>query len=275
MLRAKGIAVVVDVDDDLSAIHPRNPAYLSMHPNMMKNTARRTGEIPHSWQNLVDACSDATMVTCSTPALLDVYARHGRGRVLRNCVPERYLEVEHRDSDTIGWPAALVSHPDDPTVVGGAVARIVGEGASFRTVGPSTGTGAAFGLLADPPGEEVKDLNDWPRAVAELGIGIAPLADTRFNRAKSALKPLEMSAVGVPWVGSPRAEYEHLHRRGCGVLADNPRRWYKELKRLRNDEKARTDLSAQGREAVRALTIELNVWRWMELWGEALRMQRG
>src|SRR5687767_14713586 len=27
MIRAKGVAVVVDMDDDLSTIHPKNPAY--------------------------------------------------------------------------------------------------------------------------------------------------------------------------------------------------------------------------------------------------------
>jgi hypothetical protein len=274
-LRAAGIAVVVDVDDDLSAIHPRNPAYMSMHPRPARLAQQYRGEIRHSWQNLVSACQDATLVTCSTPGLMPVYAPHGRGAVVRNCVPERYLKVEHQDSDVIGWPAALVSHPDDPGVVGGAVARIVGEGAQFCTVGPATGTGAAFGLLRDPAGAEIEDLYAWPDAVAELGIGIAPLADTRFNRSKSALKPLELSAVGVPWVGSPRPEYARLNAQGCGVLADTPRRWYKELKKLHNDEKARTDLSAGGREAVRAMTIEGNAWRWLELWELAVKMQRG
>lgn len=175
LLRAKGIAVVVDVDDDLSTVHPRNPAYRSMHP--------RTGG-KHSWQHLAAACRDATLVTVSTPALLERYARHGRGHVIYNHLPDAYFGVEHTDSTVLGWPAALASHPDDPAVLGGAVARLVSEGARFRVTGDPVGVGAAFGLPADPPGRHGINPEQWPAAVAELGIGVAPLADTVFNRAK-------------------------------------------------------------------------------------------
>lgn len=278
LLRAKGVAVVVDVDDDLSAIHPRNPAYMGMHPRNARHHDRMVGvnsrSRAYNWQHLKDACRDATLVTCSTPGLLPVYAAHGRGRVVPNCVPERYLSVPHADSDTVSWPAGLASHPDDPGVTGGAVARLVADGARFVITGPGAGCGAAFGLLADPPGEQVMDIMRWADAVARIGVGIVPLADTRFNRSKSWLKGLELAAVGVPFVASPRAEYQRLHARGAGLLADTPRRWYKEVNRLRNDERARTDLAAAGREAVRALTIEANAWRWYEVWEEALAIQR-
>jgi len=278
LLRARGVAVVVDVDDDLSAIHPRNPAYMGMHPRVARHHDRMVGVNSrvraYSWQHLKDACRDATLVTCSTPGLLPVYAAHGRGRVVPNCVPERYFTVEHTDSGTVSWPAGLASHPDDPGVVGGAVARLVADGARFTVTGPGAGCGAAFGLLADPPGEQVMDIMDWAGAVARIGVGIVPLADTRFNLAKSYLKGLELASTGVPFVASPRAEYRRLHALGAGVLADTPRRWYREVNRLRNDERARTDLAATGREAVRALTIEANAWRWYEVWEEALAIQR-
>src|SRR5689334_24701002 len=47
-----------------------------------------------------------------------------------------------------------------------------------------------------------RSFDAWPRALSALGIGLAPLADSTFNRAKSWLKPLEMAAVGVPCVMS-------------------------------------------------------------------------
>ena len=80
IMRAKGITVVVDVDDDLSSIHPSNPAW----------AVHRPGAGLHSWHNLAAACRNATLVTVSTPALLDVYARHGRGAVLPNYLPDMY-----------------------------------------------------------------------------------------------------------------------------------------------------------------------------------------
>lgn len=266
ILRSKGVAVVVDVDDDLSSIHPGNPAHNAYHP--------RRGDPHHSWDNLKQACRDATLVTVSTPALLDVYARHGRGRVLYNYLPDHYYGVPHEDSGVIGWPAALQSHPDDPSAVGAAIARLSDRPGAFRVVAGPTGAGAAFGLSEDPPGlSQPVGLLDWPSAVAELGIGIAPLADTRFNACKSWLKPLEMSAVGVPWVASPRAEYVRLADMGAGVLADNSRRWYKELARLRESAALREDRAGAGRQVAETLRLRHHAWRWLETWDDALSLQ--
>jgi len=263
VMRAKGVTVVVDVDDDLSSIHPSNPAW----------AVHRPGSGPHSWHNLALACREATLVTVSTPALLDVYARHGRGHVLPNYLPDRYYGLPRTDSDVIGWPGSLHSHPNDPDVVGGAVARLVDEGAEFVMRGDSTGAGKAFGLAADPAGGGVP-LDEWPRSVAGLGVGMAPLADTRFNAAKSWLKPLEMSAAGVPWVASPRVEYARLHALGAGVLARRPRDWYRELKRLHGSAELRQELSDAGRAVAEQLRLSQHAWRWQEAWARAYETQQ-
>jgi hypothetical protein len=227
----------------------------------------------HSWRNLAMACRDATLVTASTPALLDVYARHGRGIVLPNYLPDHYYGLPRTDSDVIGWPGSFHSHPNDPEVVGGAVARLVDEGAQFVMRGDASGAGAAFGLAEDPAGGGVP-IEEWPAAVAELGVGLAPLADTRFNAAKSWLKPLEMSACGVPWVASPRAEYARLHAMGAGVLADRPRAWYRELKRLRESAAMRQEASEAGRAVAEQLRLSQNAWRWIDAWTHAYDLQR-
>jgi len=263
VMRAKGITVIVDVDDDLSSIHPSNPAW----------AAHRPGAGLHSWHNLALACRNASLVTVSTPALLDVYARHGRGHVLPNYLPDMYYGLPRTDSDAIGWPASFHSHPNDPGPVGGAIARLVDEGAEFEMRGDATGAGRAFGLAEDPPGGGVP-IDEWPAAVAGIGVGIAPLADTRFNAAKSWLKPLEMSACGVPWVASPRAEYRRLHEMGAGVLADRPRVWYREVKRLRESAALRQELSEAGRVVAAQLRLRDHSWRWAEAWQKAHDMER-
>jgi hypothetical protein len=272
VMRSKGIAVVVDVDDDLSSIHPSNPAWAMHHPG--NEGKRRGGQVHHhSWRHLARACRDATLVTVSTPALLNVYARHGRGALLPNYLPDYYYGLLRADSDVIGWPGSYHSHPNDPESVGGAIARLVDEGATFVMRGDSTGAGRAFGLAADPVGGGVP-IEEWPRAVASLGIGIAPLADTRFNSCKSWLKPLEMSACGVPWVGSPRAEYQRLHALGAGVLADRPRAWHRELKRLRESAALRQELSDAGRAVAERLRLRDHAWRWMDAWSHAYEVQQ-
>ena len=277
ILRAKGAAVVIDVDDDLGSIHPRNPAYQVYHPRNEGAWDRQTREVNrHSWTNLRQACRDATLVTVSTPALLQRYAAHGRGHVLFNYLPDTYYGLPREDSAVVGWPASLHSHPDDPSAVGGAVAHLVADGGTFRVVADPIGTGAAFGLREDPSGAPgVIGLADWPSAVAELGVGIAPLADTRFNACKSWLKPLEMSALGVPWVASPRAEYERLHRKGAGVLADTSRRWYRELSRLTASPGLRAERSEAGRAVAAELMLRNHAWRWLEAWSRARDLQQG
>lgn len=273
VMRAKGVAVVVDIDDDLTCIHPSNPAWHGMHPAHEGKRGRDGRIIRHSWRNLTAACRDATLVTVSAPALLPVYAAHGRGHVLHNYLPDQYYGLPRADSDVIGWSGSFHSHPDDPSVVGGAIARLVSEGARFVMRGDPTGAGTAFGLAEDPPGGPVP-IEQWPQAVASLGIGIAPLADTKFNSAKSWLKPMELSAAGVPWVASPRAEYVRLHRMGAGVLADRPRVWYRELKRLRESAALRREQSEAGRQVAARLRLRDHAWRWFEAWQRAFELQK-
>ena len=67
---------------------------------------------------------------------------------------------------------------------------------------------AVYEFAADP--------HEWPRWAA----GLAPLEDTPFNRAKSDLKFLEYSALGLPTVASRVTPYLGIDAHG-GVLADN------------------------------------------------------
>lgn len=266
MLRAKGIAVVIDIDDDLAHIHPSNPAYTNLHPRTPSD---------HMWRHTEDACRDATLVTVSTEALLHRYAPHGRGVILRNCVPQSYLDIPHHDSDVAGWGGAVWSHPDDLQQVGPSIARLTRAGGRFRIVGPVEGVKSALGLDDDPDATGPVDIGEWPVALAGLGVGVAPLADTKFNRAKSRLKIIEMMACGVPWVASPREEYARLHREHqVGLLADRPKDWWRHLTRLTRDPQLRQDMSAHGRAVARQLTIEGNAWRWADAWAEAYRIQR-
>lgn len=270
IIRAKGIAVVVDVDDDLKNIHPSNPAFSMLHP---KRAAQR-GNM-HSWTNLSDACRVATLVTTSTSALLPHYAPHQRGVVIKNYLAEHYYGLSRVDSNDIAWPASLHSHPNDPEVVGNAVARMIMDyGTTFDVLSHPQGIDKAFRLGSSPKGCDPIALFDWPVAVAKIGIGIAPLADTVFNGSKSWLKPLEMAACGVPWVGSPRTAYQQLHDLGCGLMADTPKQWYQQLRRLHGDATLRAEQAERGRYVADGLRLVDNAWRWLEAWNEALKLER-
>lgn len=266
--RAKGIAVVIDIDDDLSSIHPRNPAFAALHP--------KTGKEKFGWQYAIEACEAATLVTVSTPKLLDRYAAHGRGVVLPNCVPQSYLDIPRVDSTVIGWGGSVPTHPEDLQVTGSAIPRVLdATGTSFTVVGPAVGVEEALRLQGHKwSATGGVPITAWPRMLADnIGIGIAPLADTLFNSQKSALKILEYSALGIPCVMSPRADYARMHAEGIGVIAEKPRQWERALHRYVTDDTFRRQLSEMGRAVAANWTIEGNAHRWMDAWRYAKELQ--
>lgn len=267
IIRKKGVAVVIDMDDDLSRVHPQNPAFAWLKPG-------NSGE--HTWANGLNACEHATMVTTSTPALQSVYAKRSPGRVIRNHIPAQVLDIPQRahESDLFGWTGALHSHPNDPAVTGSSVQRLVREGLKFGLVGNAEGVAKAFGAEELAWATGILPINQWHEGLAHLHVGLAPLADTMFNSAKSWLKPLELAAVGVPTVMSPRREYREIHKLGVGVLADSPKDWYREIKKLMQDPALWTDVANRSKLAVTGLTIEANAWRWLQVWSEAYELER-
>lgn len=267
LFRSRGIAVVMDMDDDLTCIHPSNPAWSALRPSP---------DGAFGWDVAQDACRDVTLVTVSTDALAERYAPHGRVAVLRNCLPARYLDIEHTDSDVVGWGGSLASHPDDLTTLGPSMARHTAAGGRFHVVGPPNGIQEFLGVEGNWSSSGGVHIDQWPYQLAsDIGIGIAPLADTRFNAAKSYLKPLEYAFLGIPAVMSPRAEYARLHAEGIGILAKRPRDWERACRELASDPVRRKELSAQGREIAAQHTIEGNAWRWWSAWERAYDIQRG
>lgn len=268
ILRSKGVAMVIDMDDDLSNIHPENKAFVNYHP--------KNPRTPFSWKNVEQACKLATLVTVSTKQLLGVYARHGRGHVIDNYVPERYLRVKADQDKVFGWPGTTDSHPNDLQVTGGAVQSLIEDGYDFRVIGPVSRAMQALRLKEQPTHTGVVGMLNWAQEIARLQVVLAPLAPTAFNTGKSRLKLIEASSVGVPWVASPRAEYRRFHQEsGAGLLVDNRKDWYKAVKQLMDDAQMRQEMSEKGRQHMQDQTIENNAWRLWEAWERAYNIQRG
>jgi hypothetical protein len=268
MLRSNKIAVVVDMDDDMSSIHPDNIAF---------HTYRPGSQSPLSWRWAMESCKVASLVTTSTKSLLRVYAKHGRGAVLDNYVPEAYLGYDKQDSGAFGWAGTTKSHPNDLQTTVPAVQRLISDGYRFKVVGGKSKVKQCLRLRDDPDVTGSIPLDRWTRVIGEeLDVGMVPLAPTSFNTSKSRLKGIEYMAVGVPWVASPREEYRKLHREsGCGLLADNPKDWYSKLKLLMDDDVMRKEQAEAGREYMQTQTYQANAWRWLEAWTRALEIERG
>ena len=268
VMRSNKIAVVVDMDDDMTAIHPGNVAF-----HTYRHSNNKTA---YSWRYASDSCRKATMVTTSTARLQKVYARHGRGVVIDNYVPEATLRYDKPEVGGFGWAGTTLSHPADLQELGRTVQKLVDEGHRFSVVGPNTRLKECIRLAETPPHTGTVDLSEWIKTIGETyDVGIIPLESSTFNSAKSRLKGIEHMAAGVPWIASPREEYRRLHKEsGCGLLADTPKEWYGQLIRMLTDDVFRKEQAAKGKEYMQNQTIQANAWRWAEVWETAMKMER-
>jgi glycosyltransferase involved in cell wall biosynthesis len=79
-------------------------------------------------------------------------------------------------------------------------------------------------------------------------IGIMPLPDTPYTRAKAGFKLLQYMAAGLPVVASPvGANVEIVERSQAGMLASSPAEWERALGRLAGDVELRAELGRRGR----------------------------
>lgn len=267
-LRSKGVAVVVDMDDDMSTIHPDNVAFQAY---------RHNNRTDYSWKWALESCKEATLVTTSTTTLQKIYAPHGRGVVLDNYVPAATLKYDKPETGCFGWAGTTKSHPNDLQVCGDVVRRMMQEGYPFRVVGGPSKVKQNLRLTEDPVCTGMVDLQFWIKTIAAtVDVGMIPLAPTNFNTSKSRLKGIECMAAGVPWVASPRAEYRRLNKEsGCGFLAETPKQWHSYLTRLLIDDVLRKEQAEAGKEYMQSQTYEAHAYKWAEAWTEAVRIQRG
>lgn len=268
ILRANNIAVVVDMDDDMSNIHRSNVAYNTYHPR---------SNSPYSWKYVLESCNNATLVTTSTKALQHVYARKAPGVVIDNYVPEACLQSRSLRTNVFGWAGTTQSHPDDLQVVGGAVQRLIDDGLKFKIVGPPSKVKEALRLKQEPDYTGIIGQEVWVKTVGEtLDVAMAPLSPTPFNSAKSRLKIIEAMATGTPYVASPRTEYYRTTKESQGgLLADTPKDWFNHVKRLMADDGLREELGEAGRKYMVNQTYEAQGWQWAEAWTKAYDLQRG
>lgn len=257
-LQRQGVRVVVDVDDLLDAIRRGHAG-----------RANYQGRDPREHHRYVDeACRLADLVTVTTPALAERYG-HGHGAVIPNMIPAYYLTIEaDREAHTIGWAGTVATHPGDLQPTGGAVAAMLAAnpGWKMRVVGDGKGVAEALGLRSQPKATGWLAFEEYIVAVGELDLGIVPLEDSPFNRAKSCLKAMEMASVGVVPVMSITPDNLRLNRLGVGVLAGSRGQWKRALCALARDDSQRAELAAAGRDAVAGLTYEANCGRWWDAW---------
>jgi len=88
---------------------------------------------------------------------------------------------------------------------------------------------------------------------AGMTVGIMPLDDSDWARAKCAFKAIQYMALGIPTVASPVGMNRALIQDGdSGLLADDDATWLEALDRLLGDPQLRRAVAARARQIVEA-----------------------
>lgn len=241
-----GKAVMYETDDDVLATPAWSggSAVAGLEADLVRSMLRR-----------------ADLVTVSTPQLERMAARHNRVvRLIRNAIePDWYPD-----------PATLSRGDGDPRLLFYGVAQRIRDYAICReTVDELVRSvpgarrvwmgadGPAVRAVADEVAPYVRGAADFARALVEArpDIGLAPIADEPFNRARSELHWLEYSMAGAPTVASRLmggGPYDVIRDGVDGLLARNKSEWRAALRSLARSPTLRAEIAGHARERVLA-----------------------
>lgn len=122
-----------------------------------------------------------------------------------------------------------------------------------------------------------QDLYTWvkekyPTFIEQADIVIAPLSDTVYDKAKSAIKRWEVAAAIKPFVGERIRQYEESIEEGVdGLLAGTSDEWYQSIAKLIEDKELRRIMAEKAFARLeKQQQMKDNVWRYAEMFRKVL-----
>lgn len=243
-LATPGRRLVWETDDDVWNIDPSNGAAWFAHT-------------PDVLDAITFIATTADLVTVSTEPLAElVRPLNPNVVILPNHIDPRLLNVTRpqRDRVTIGW-AGGDSHLRDFAGVADALRRFLvrNPDVDFHNIG--TSYLKPFNLPGRDSGWS-PDIWDYYRTI-DFDIGIAPLADTVFNRSKSGIKAMEYQALGIPVVATDCPAYRGVVLDGVtGFLIRHEHEWSRHLRALVRDSAMRAEMGVKARAHAAQFSIE-------------------
>lgn len=250
-----GKTTVCEIDDDLWHIDPTNPSH-KYWADKRKLARLETG---------IRICK---IVTTSTPYLAKSLRNlNSRVKVLPNMLPTEHWKVNKRQPKdnrvVVGWAGSL-THWSDLEILKGTIEQILDdyEFVDFIIAGMKEHP------FKDHPRIKMLPpvmLEEYANLLVKFDIGIAPLTDTQFNRAKSDLKFIEYAMTGLAVVASKVEPYEKtIRHKENGFLARNSKDWLKYLRELIESPDLRKKIGAAAKDYAETRTIEKNIHLWEE-----------
>ena len=188
-------------------------------------------------------------------------------RVLENFVePTPPREQSSGGQVVVGWVANAEHRNDvEPLGLRDAMLRLLDRNPQVSVATIGCGLRLESERYHHIRGVRFEELRSY---VASFDVGLAPIADTTFNRSRSNVKVKEYAALGIPWLASPIGPYAGLGADEGGRLVPDDR-WHEEVERLVLDARGRRKLTKKALKWSRSQTIEANVGVWERTLREA------
>jgi len=265
---AAGQAIVYETDDDL----------FSMAGSYEREGLTREAQELRAERDLIERMMRlADLVTVATPVLeTRVSPFNGSVRVVRNAVDPALYITPKDPGKTEGEPRVLyygtTPRRGDYEVCRSAVNRAARAFPGLRRVwlGSDNPTVRA---VVDEAIPYVAGVPEFAAALvrAQPHIGLAPVLDEPFNRARSELHWLEYTLAGAATIASRTSEpgpYDAIRDGSDGLLASSPGQWLDALMRLASSSALREELVGRALERVLA---DYTVERRADEWADAYR----
>lgn len=256
-LRARGIKVLYEIDDHLHSVrklkdHAANKMY--------------TKKFVEQHEMVMRECDG---VIVSTEFLAKTYAKvNPRVWVCKNAIEgrryEKLVKPDRPSTVNIGW-AGGVGHFNAFKAWIPAVEQIMDEHPETRFI--SIGEKMAD-LIDDRFGKRrlsipMVSMENYPAAMCNFDIALAPAGRSHFYRGKSDLRWLEASGVGTPAVVDPFVYDSVPLDPACAVLAETSDECYRALAILMENPEVRSEIGENARRYVmehRNINVAVEQW---------------
>ena len=274
-IHSLGKPVIYEIDDVVEDVPEGHPGYPPQ---------------PEKTQMLIDCLKKADAITTTTEQIRERYQSLNENiYVLPNYLDLEIWETPHRKpvitngEIRIGWIGSTSHKPDLEMVL--PVLKGIIDGRKRKFIHTGFG-GASGGVLTEwLYGKDIfKGMKheyvvgtlpeQFPPKIGTLGldIGIAPLANNKFNQYKTPCKWMEYSINRIPAVYS-EVVYSRVIQHGVdGFLAKDLKDWEKYLKLLINKPKLRRQIAENAYNRVKEqFDIESRITDWIDVYEGVLK----
>lgn len=255
--KAAGMTTFFEIDDLVFAVdeYARNSNLRSLPSEERDNLLRGAGLYR-------DMIRHVDCVVASTQLVADRFSTLGAKKVfvVNNALDAIHMDASERtypkvvdDTVTIVYGSGTDTHDADFAVAAEPLACVMREHSNVRLVLaghlrlPASLAEFADRVIRIP----MMQVEDYQACLARCDISLAPLEPGPFNDAKSNIKFLEASVLGLPSVCSPAAEFVRVIRDGeSGFLASTADEWHRKLSHLVSDPALRQRMGRVAKEDV-------------------------